>query len=170
MEHNLLISYRWGEFSQAKSEILSILAKFGDNNAAVEPTIAKGICKVKTELSNRKVISKIKEGLKKDELELNFSQKWVPIDYWCESELEKMKEIVDKIKEGIKEDETWAMKVEKRRYTKRHKSEIIEFLAKDVDRKVNLNNPNKIIRVDIIGKETAISLLEPDEIISVKLI
>ena len=58
--------------------------------------------------------------------------------------------------------------MEKRRYTLYHKIEIIRELAELIDRKVDLENPDKIIRVDIIGKYAGVSLLKPQEVFSVE--
>ena len=79
-----------------------------------------------------------------------------------------MKRLIDnEFRNLIGDNQTWGMKVNKRRWQQYHTSEIIEHLAADIDRKVDLDNPDCIIWVDIIGPETAISLLTPDEIFSI---
>jgi len=70
------------------------------------------------------------------------------------------------IKEKIHEGEKWRMTLEKRRYTRYHKIEIIKDLAELIQEKVDLKNPDKIVRIDIIGKYAAISVLSPNEIFS----
>jgi tRNA acetyltransferase TAN1 len=59
------------------------------------------------------------------------------------------------------------MTVEKRRYSQHHKIEIIRELADLIDEKVDLENPEKILRVDIIGRYAGISVLRPQDIFSV---
>ena len=60
------------------------------------------------------------------------------------------------------------MRVNKRFYEKFHTQELIEVLTKHVDRpKVDLENPDKTIRIEIIGEEAALSLLKPREHFSV---
>jgi tRNA(Ser,Leu) C12 N-acetylase TAN1 len=56
-----------------------------------------------------------------------------------------------------------------RRWQKYHTIEIIEYLAKGIDRKVDLENPDLVVRIDVLGEKTAISLLESDEIFSLGL-
>ncbi len=58
------------------------------------------------------------------------------------------------------------MKVKKRRYNLYHSIEIIEELAELIDEKVDLGNPDKILRVEIIGKNAGLSVLKPGEIFS----
>jgi tRNA(Ser,Leu) C12 N-acetylase TAN1 len=75
--------------------------------------------------------------------------------------------IDNKIKARIEKNQTWGMQVHKRRWQQYHTIEITEFLAADINRKVDLNHPDRIVWVDIIGRETAISLLKPQDIFSI---
>jgi len=63
-----------------------------------------------------------------------------------------MKMALEQLKGRIKQGERWRMTVEKRRYTLYHKIDIIKQLADLIDEKVDLRNPDKILRIDIIGK------------------
>jgi tRNA(Ser,Leu) C12 N-acetylase TAN1 len=164
----LLVSYSWGQFRGARQESIGILKQLGDQNPTVERTAVMGLAIVHTALDNRHVIQKCKELVKRGAFE--FAIKWVPVDYWCETSLDAMKDVIEsKVRDGISENETWGMVVEKRRWQKYHTIEIIEYLAAGIGRKVDLNNPDKIVRIDIAGKRTAISLLKPDEIFSLGL-
>jgi len=88
------------------------------------------------------------------------------VDLWALSDMDSMKEAVRKLKNGIREGERWRMTVEKRRYTQHHKIEIIRELAELIDEKVDLENPEKILRLDIIGRYVGISILTPQEVFS----
>jgi len=57
--------------------------------------------------------------------------------------------------------------VEKRRCSLHHKIEVIRELADLVDEKVDLENPQKILRVDIIGRYAGVSVLKPTDIFSI---
>ena len=57
------------------------------------------------------------------------------------------------------------MEVERRRFTKLHKIQI-EALAELIDEKVGLEKPNKILRIEILGRSAAVSVLRPEEIFS----
>jgi tRNA acetyltransferase TAN1 len=165
---NLLVSHSWGTFGQAKNEIMKFLKEFGDDNPIIEKTSARGICGVKTRLKSREVIKKIRDAYKKDPLQINFAIKWVPADNWCRSDLNEMKKLIKKIKIKIKKGEKWGMEVEKRRYTQYHADEIIKELAKGIKEKVDLEHPDKILRIDIIGENAGISVLRPEEIFSTR--
>ncbi len=163
---DLLVSYYWNHFSRARREVGYLLRQFGDPAAKVERTSVIGIAIVHTSLDNREVVRKCTE-LYRSGFDFRFAIKWVPVDFWCETSLDSIKKVIDeKVRCGIGENETWGMKVEKRRWQKYHTKEIIEYLATGIDRKVNLSNPDKLVRVDVLGDKTAISLLRPGETFS----
>jgi tRNA(Ser,Leu) C12 N-acetylase TAN1 len=92
----------------------------------------------------------------------------VPVDHWCEKDLDAIKRVIDEqVAPRIGEQETWAMQVEKRGWPQYHTAQIVEHLAKTIDRKVNLRAPDKLVRVDILGSKAAVSLLRRGEIFSV---
>jgi len=127
-----------------------------------------GIAIAHTSLDARQVIHKCRELLHHEKVRFDFAVKWVPVDYWCWTDLESIKQLIDeKVLPCIQPGETWAMQVNKRRWQTYHTIDIITALAADINRKVNLSHPDKIVWIDIIGNETAVSVLKPDEVFSV---
>lgn len=165
---DILISYSWNHFYRAKPETIRVLKRFGDPFPRIEKTDVMGIAVAHTCLDNREVIKRcwaLRESEPQDSFE--FTIKWVPVDYWCESDLDAIKRVIDShIKDRIEEDQSWGMKVHKRRWQRYHTIEIVEYLAADIEKKVDLGDPDWILWVDIIGRETAVSLLKPEEIFS----
>jgi tRNA acetyltransferase TAN1 len=168
---DLLVSYNWSHFSLARPEIIAVLKRFGDPEPGVEKTATIGIAVVHTCLDNRDVIKRCRTLWDHDPLNsFEFAIKWVPVDYWCTTELEAMKQlIVEKIAPRIGKNETWGMKVHKRRWQKYHTIEITDFLATGINQRVDLSHPDWIVWVDVVGRQTAISLLRPGEIFSLGL-
>ena len=166
---DLLVSYSWSHFSRAKPEIIAILTRFGDPEPQVRKTAVMGIAVVHSCLDNREVIKRCRALWESDPLDsFEFAIKWVPVDYWCATLLTAMKQVIDnKIKERIEKNRTWGMKVHKRRWQQYHTIEITEFLAADIDRKVDLSHPDWIVWIDVVGRQTAISLLKPQDIFSI---
>jgi len=165
-DFNLLVSCPWTMIWRAKQEIANILKLLGDENPIIKGTVARGIIGVKTCLDSREVIQGLQKLLIKNPLTFQYTLKWVPTDLWTYSDIDSMKEAVMNVRENIHEGERWRMTVEKRRYTRYHKIEIIKELAQLIQEKVDLKNPDKIVRIDIIGKYTAVSVLLPNEIFS----
>jgi tRNA(Ser,Leu) C12 N-acetylase TAN1 len=168
---DLLISYSWGQFYRVNPEVIRILKAFGDPKPEVGKTAVMGVAIAHTNLNNREVIRHCHALWKEQPLDsFEFAIKWVPVDHWCLTDLEEIKWLIDhKISAQIRQDQTWGMKVYKRRWQQYHTSEIVEKLAADIDRKVDLSKPDLILWVDIVGNRTAVSLLKPDEIFSIRL-
>jgi len=166
-DFNLLVSCSWGVYGKAKREILHILTTLGDESPIVKRTIAEGIIGAKTRLDSREVVYGLRKLFDEDPTIFQYTLKWVPVDLWTFSDMDLMKEGVGKLRNRIHAGEKWRMIVEKRRYTLHHKIEITRELADLIDEKVDLENPEKILRVDIIGRYAGISVLTPQEVFSV---
>jgi tRNA acetyltransferase TAN1 len=165
--YNLLISYRFSEYDEARNEVIELLKIIGDDTPTVEKTDVKGIIGVNTVIESRAVVSRIRAIFREDPTRVTHAVKWVPVDSWCNSELETMLEYVRSLKDKISEDETWAMDLEKRKYPDHHTYEIVTRLSEPFKQKVNLKKPDKYLRIDIIGEQAGISVLKPDEIFSI---
>ncbi|MDH5451161.1 MAG: THUMP domain-containing protein [Candidatus Bathyarchaeota archaeon] len=166
-EFNLLVSCSWANYGKAKVEIIHILKRLDDKKPYVRRTIARGIIGVKTSLDSREVVRCLREICSQDPLVIQHTFKWVPVDLWTASDIESMKEGVKQLKNRIQKGEKWRITIEKRRYIQHHKMEIIRELAEIINEKVDLENPDRILRIDIIGKYAGISLLESEEIFSI---
>ena len=166
-DFNLLVSHQWSDYYVASQEIRSLLSEFGDSKPLIRRTAARGLAGVKTSLDSRQVIGLLREKYSTDIVAINYTLKWIPLDLWCDSNsLESMKEGLANLADRISKDEKWMMHVEKRRYSTLHKSELIKELADVFAQKVDLHNPDKIVWIEIIGKEVGISILQPSEIFS----
>jgi len=163
---NLLVSCPWAMSDAAIREVAGLLKTLADDKPVIRRTAARGIIGVKTSVDARTVVQELRSILRDDPMAFRYTLKWVPVDLWVNSDLESMKEAVLKLRDRIKHGECWRMTVEKRRYTLYHRIDIIKELAELVDERVDLKNPDKIIRVDIIGRNTGISVLSPQQIFS----
>ena len=166
-DFNFLVSYSWGVYGRAKKEVVQVLEMLGDEDPVVKRTIAEGIIGVKTSLDPREVVRGLQRLFDEDPFAFQYTLKWVPVDLWTLSDMDSMKEAVRKLRNRIYAGERWRMTVEKRRYSQHHKIEIIRELADLIEEKVDLENPEKILRVDIIGRYAGISVLAPQEVFSV---
>ncbi len=165
---DLLVSYPRRFYGPAKREIGRILGRFGDAAPLVEKSGIRGICVVRTRLDNRQVIARCAELYRAEPQSFRFAVKWVPVDWWCEKDLDAMERLVKaQIAPCISAQESWAMKVEKRGWSRYHTAEIIRRLAESIDRRVNLKAPDKLVRVDILGAAVAASVLRQGEIFSI---
>jgi tRNA(Ser,Leu) C12 N-acetylase TAN1 len=164
---DLLVSYSWGQFPRAQREARRFLQELGDAQALVSSSAVPGIAVAHTALDARAVIRCCHERLAAGQV-FQFAIKWVPVDYWCETDLDAMRELIaTRIRPRIGAGESWGMKVEKRGWPRYHTIDIVRHLAVAIDRTVNLDRPDWLVRVDVLGPRTAISLLRPGEVFSI---
>lgn len=165
---DLLVSYPRRYFGPARHEVERILRRLGDPEPRVEKSGIPGICVAHTGLDNRQVVAQCAELCKAAPAAFRFAIKWVPVDCWCEKDLDAIRRLIEeRVAPGIGADETWALQVEKRGWARYHTAEIVERLAAAIDRKVRLKAPDKLVRVDILRDTVAVSLLRPGEVFSI---
>ena len=163
-EFNLLVTYAY-DFLGAKREVAKILSLLGDENPKVRRTLVKGVIGVITSLDVHRLSPELQKLAADDPKEFYFTQRWIPVDLWTLSDIPSMMEGVKKAAK-IGSEERWMMVVEKRRYEAHTTPEIIKALAEAVEARVDLRNPDRIVRIDILGPFAGISLLRPGEIFS----
>jgi len=116
----------------------------------------------------KELVKKLRAISKKDRDLFGKTYRYIPIDKWVKSTIPDMQKAIKLMVPKIKKDEKWMMDIEKRYYDKQDFKELIVKLTDVVDReKIDLKKPKKIIKVEIVGKDAGISLLEPDEMLLV---
>ena len=163
---NLLVTHDPNHAGLAKEEIIAVLKQL-----KIEPEFLKseieGLFQIIVK-EPKKVVKKLTAVCKKDSSVFRTTFHWVPVDNWCKSTIEGMQKTIKSLVKDIKEKDKWKMDITKRCYEKYHITELIMKLTDVVDRpKVDLKNPDKIIKVDIIGNDAGISLLNKDEMLNI---
>ena len=166
-DFNILISCRWGTEREGKEEARRILRSLGDGKPTVRRTLAAGILGARTNLDPHQAVQDLWRLFEDDPSRFHYTLKWLPVYRWAFSDIDSMRDVVRELRALIVPGERWRVTVEKRRYTRHHKIEIIRELAEEIDEVVDLENPEKILRVDIIGRYAGISVLTPGDIFSV---
>ncbi len=141
----------------------------GDTYPIISGIQFPGLVTAFTNIEPKKVISKIKKILEKNPKFFQFILKIVPIDFICETDTKTIKNIIqENYKEFINERDTFKITLKRRKHEKIERSNFIEEVAKNIDSKVNLENPDKVIRIEILGSISGVSILKKNEIIKMK--
>jgi len=165
-EFNLLVTTTRGNEDNACSEIWYLLKEIGDEKAEVDRTGVSGLIAAKTSLNPFEVIAKFREILKERPYEFRYSLRIIPIEKVVKTRLEEIQKVSDELSRKIGENETFRVTVEKR-FTEISTRDVIEAAASKIERKVNLEKPDKILLIEIVGGLTGISVIKPDDILSV---
>jgi len=163
---NLIVTTPRGQENLAAIELEDLLRSLGDESPQVSLTSVAGLITARTNLDPFEVINKVKEIIKEEPWRIGNLMRLIPIEEVVESNLEEISQVVEKLSSKIPEDATFRITIEKR-HTSLSSSEIIEMAAKKVNRKVNLKNPDWIILIEVVGAFTGISVIKPDQILSI---
>ncbi|MCD6154568.1 MAG: THUMP domain-containing protein [Candidatus Verstraetearchaeota archaeon] len=163
---NLLVSTQRGRENDCISELWYLLREIGDENAVYRKTGIPGLVIAKTKLNPFEAVRRLMEIAEERPWEFRYVLKVTPIEVTTETDIEKIKEAVKPLIQKICEDETFRITVNKRASTLRSR-DIIREVASLIDRKVDLNNPDKIVQIEVLGKYTGISILKRDDILSI---
>jgi tRNA(Ser,Leu) C12 N-acetylase TAN1 len=165
-DFNLLISAPRGRERAACFEIARLLRKAGDESTRTERTHVPGMVVARTSLAPRDAISALRSILNQEPWKFRSVLKVVPIDITIPTDLGKIQDAADSLFNGIEEGETFRVTVEKRGH-ELSSAQIIEAVASAIDRKVDLERPDKIALVEVIGETTSLSLISPGDILAV---
>lgn len=165
-DFNLLISTSRGNENNACSEIWFLLGEIGDREAIVDKTEVAGLVVAKTNLDPFKAIEGLRNLLKEKPQEFRYVLKVVPIEIVVRTRIDEIRKAAAKLHNKILENETFRVTVEKR-HSGISSKEIIEAAVENLDRKVDLNNPDKIILIEVLGRLTGVSVIRPRDILSV---
>ena len=160
---NFVISCRRFLEKDCASEMWYFFSLIGDEKSKCRPTNIPGLVLARSELDPIEAIKKLTQIAEEDPFSYRFSLKIVPIQECVKSEIEEMKEALNKLKSQIAKGESFKIEI-KKRYTDLTSDYLIKELADLIDNDVNLTKPDKIVRVEVVGERTGISILKPDQI------
>jgi tRNA acetyltransferase TAN1 len=138
----------------------------GDTEAKAVKTGIRGLVVAKTYLDPVEVIEKFRIILQEKPYEFRYSLRIIPIQKVVHTDLEEIKVAAEELTSTMNEKETFRVTVEKR-FTNIHTRDLIEAVATEVKNKVDLDSPNRVLLIEVVGGYTGISLVKPTQIISV---
>jgi tRNA acetyltransferase TAN1 len=89
----------------------------------------------------------------------------IPIEKVVPTDLVEIELVAAEFSSRMAKSETFRITVEKRFSTTPTQS-IIEAAASNIEQKVNLEKPDKILLIEVVGKLTGMSLIRPNEVLS----
>ena len=163
VDANLLVTHDPSHAGSAKEEVEKALKSIRQRPKFLSSDM-EGVFKLRVGNSKKVVKSLSKLKGKKGVFEHTFH--WVPIDKWVRTNIKAMQREIKKLQKGIKKTEKWKMELHKRHF-EMPSTELITKLTEVVDKlKVDLDKPQKIIEVQIMGKKTGLALLRKDEVLN----
>ncbi|MDI6805579.1 MAG: THUMP domain-containing protein [Candidatus Bathyarchaeia archaeon] len=165
-DFNLLATTSRGNEDEACSELWYLLGEIGDSAPTVDKTGVSGLVAAKTAFDPFEVIKKLREILQERPYEFRYILRIIPIEKVVRTDLGEIERVATELGSKIGKNETFRVTVEKR-FTETSTRDIVEAAAANIEREVNLNNPDKILLVEVVGGLTGLSVIKPDEILAI---
>ncbi len=164
-DFNLLVTTARGSEEDACSEIWYLMGEIGDAALKVERTGITGLIAAKTVLDPLEVVEKFRQILKERPYEFRYSLRIIPIEKVVRTDLDEIQRATVELSSKIAQNESFRVTVEKR-FSSTPTKVIIEAAATVIEHRVDLNHPDKIVLIEVVGGLTGISILKPNEILS----
>lgn len=164
-DFNLIAStYRFKE-EEAQDEILDLLESFGDADAVCEITEIKGILLARCATNPITVVEKLKHIASTESWQIRYILRVLPVSRVVPTSIEDISSAVSEISGVIRPEDRFRITVEKR-HTSLESLEVINALAPKIERVVDLEKPDWIVMVQILGAQTGVSIIRPDQTFS----
>lgn len=161
---NLIITCSRHFEEQATNEISSILKDLGDINPRVNTSSLSGIVTVTTSLDPFFIVKKIQEKILDEPWSIRYCLRIIPIQETTITDVTNIVNLASNLIKIIKPKDTYRITIEKRHSTISTK-EIIETIANKIPNKVSLENFDWMILIEILGRDTGVSILKEMDII-----
>ena len=164
---NLIITCARHLEPETQEEITRILGEFGDSEPEITITSMSGIITAKTKLDPVEVVEKIQELILDEPWSIRYCLRIIPIQIVSETKIEEIEEKISELVKTIPKEDSYRISIEKRN-SDISSQELITKIAKNIKNKVSLENPDKIIQIEILGGITGMSILKKSDILSVE--
>jgi tRNA acetyltransferase TAN1 len=165
-DFNLLATTSRGNEGDACAELLFLLEKVGDSSPIVKRTGISGLIAAKSALDPFEVIEKFRVILHERPYEFRYMLRVIPVEKVIRTDLSEIERVAADFGAKIPENEKFRLTIEKR-YTSLSTQDIIKSAAARIERKVDLGKPNRIVLVEVVGGLTGISMVKPEQILSI---
>jgi len=165
--YNLLVTFHGNQKGHSEREVRDRMKDLGAYVERLETCEVEGVFLLQVGGDSRVLVSQLKRMCREDPVDFQYTHHWVPIERWVPSERSVIREAALELGKGIGEKETWMMHLHKR-HIQEHYDDLIYYLTEPLNRgTVNLEDPDRILAVEILGKNTGVSLLNRHELLDV---
>src|SRR4030042_618198 len=165
-DFSLLATTSRGFGRAACRELKYLLEQVGDNAAFVDKTRIAGLVAARTSIDPFEAVKKLKDILSERPYEFRYLFRVIPIQKVVQTDVAEIEKAAVELRGKIGEGECFRITVEKR-FTSLSSHAVIEAVAKNIKREVKLDKPDTIVLIEIVGGLTGVSVLTPNDVISV---
>ena len=162
---NLIVTSAKGLEARASAEFKEVALLSGIRKVTIERSAYDGILEVEVD-SPKALLSFISEFVRSEPFKVRFIMRIIPVSRVVDTKIEEIVAAVTELAPSIGTSERFRVTIEARDSPYSDK-QLIDAIADAVDRKVGLDSPDKIVLIQIFGEYTGVSVLAPNEILSI---
>jgi len=138
----------------------------GIRKLTIDRSAYDGVIEVDVE-NPKALMSFITEFVRSEPFKVRYIMRIIPVDRVVDTKVEGIVKAVKELSPAIGPGETFRITIEARDspYNDR---ELIDAIADAVDRKVDLDSPDRVVLLQIFGEYAGISVISPHDIISIQ--
>jgi len=167
MDHNLLATTEQISISQACSELWMNLRAIGDPEPKVNRSRVRGVILAKTSMDPVDAVHRLRAHMAEEPERYRYVYRVMPVQVWTDTSVESIVKEVEAMRDMIEPGDSFRVTLEKRR-TRLRSLEIIEPVAETIDRRVELESPDWVVLLEIMGNETGVSIVRPLDTLNVQ--
>jgi tRNA acetyltransferase TAN1 len=152
--------------ARASAEFKEIALLSGIRKLTIDRSAYDGVIEVGVE-NPKALMSFITEFVRSEPFKVRYIMRIIPVDKVVDTKLEGIVRVVKELAPAIGPGETFRITIEARDSPYKEK-ELIGAIADAVDRKVNLESPDKVVLLQIFGEYAGVSVISPQDIISIQ--
>jgi len=162
---NLIVTSAKGLEARASAEFKEVALLSGIRKVTIERSAYDGILEVEVE-NPKALLAFFSEFVRSEPFKVRFVMRVIPVDRVVDTKIEDIVGAVTDLAPKVGPAESFRITIEARDSPYSEK-QLIDAIANAVDRKVSLDSPDKIVFIQIFGEYTGVSVLSPDEILSI---
>jgi tRNA acetyltransferase TAN1 len=161
-EYNLLVACPRERERAAISEIKYFIGDLlEDSGLGVSRTYVSGLLACSTSLNPFEVVRRLREFAIENPYQFRFAIKFTPIEVCVETTIPEIVRAAERLMPKIGDD-SFRVSVRKR-HTELDSMEVIVAVAHVIPKRVNLDNPDWTVLVEIVGEWSGVSVLKEEE-------
>jgi len=162
---NLIVTSAKGLEARASAEFKEIALLSGIRKVSIERSAYDGVLEVDVE-NPKALLAFVNDYVRAEPFKVRFVMRIIPVERVIDTKIEDIVSATRELAENISTSESFRITIEARDSPYSDK-ELIDAIAEAVDRDVSLDSPDKIVLIQIFGEYTGISVLAPNEILSI---
>ena len=161
--YNLLVGCPRDRERAAKSEVTYFIGDLlEDAELRVFRTPISGLLAALTGLDPFDVVHRLREFALENAYQFRFALRFTPIEKCVPTSIEEIVKATEELSYKIDENDSFRVTV-RRRHTELENMEVVTAAAAVISRRVDLDQPDKTVWIEIVGEWTGVSVLNQKE-------